>query len=92
MTLTLRAEVLEETAQAESIQIAWDALAKEAGKPFCAPGWMLAWWRNARPDRSRLRIVTVLEGQDLIGIAPLFSRRAHTGLQEWTGWSCQDRS
>jgi CelD/BcsL family acetyltransferase involved in cellulose biosynthesis len=40
---------------------AWDALAVTAGKPFCAPGWMLSWWRGARSERTRLRVILIFE-------------------------------
>lgn len=53
---------------------AWDALAFAAGRPFCAPGWMLGWWREGRSGNARLRVVLVLEGDRLIGVGPFFAQ------------------
>jgi len=49
---------------------AWDALATAAGQPYCAPAWMLAWWRNAAPRGARLRVVLALDGERLVGVGP----------------------
>jgi CelD/BcsL family acetyltransferase involved in cellulose biosynthesis len=51
---------------------AWDALAVHARRPLCAPAWALAWWRHAAPPGAALRVVLVLEGEQLIGVAPLY--------------------
>lgn len=59
---------------------AWDALAVERSEPYCAPDWMLAWWRQARPPDSHLRIVTVEDGGRLVGIAPLYAERDRWGV------------
>ena len=58
---------------------AWDALALAAGRPYCAPGWMLPWWRHAAPSGALLRTVVAIEGGELIGIAPLFAARGAIG-------------
>lgn len=55
----------------------WDALAVASGRPFCAPAWMLAWWREGRRGKTALRVVLVVEGDRLIGVGPFF---AQTGL------------
>ena len=65
---------------AEKLRDPWDALAVRCGRPYCAPSWMLAWWRHAAPKRSALRIVAVLEGDDLAGIAPFFAEEPRPGL------------
>jgi CelD/BcsL family acetyltransferase involved in cellulose biosynthesis len=49
---------------------AWDALAMAARQPYCAPAWMLAWWRHAAPPGARLRVVLACEGEELVGVAP----------------------
>jgi CelD/BcsL family acetyltransferase involved in cellulose biosynthesis len=49
---------------------AWDELATAAGQPYCAPAWMLAWWRHAAPRGAQLRIVLALDGQRLVGVGP----------------------
>ena len=50
---------------------AWDALAVAAGRPYCAPAWMLAWWRHLAPEHARLRVVLVHDGDVLAGVLPL---------------------
>jgi CelD/BcsL family acetyltransferase involved in cellulose biosynthesis len=50
----------------------WDALAVAAAKPYCAPGWLIPWWRHMAPAEGSLRVVTVEDESGLAGIAPLF--------------------
>jgi CelD/BcsL family acetyltransferase involved in cellulose biosynthesis len=64
---------------------AWDALAVAAGRPFCAPAWMLAWWHGEehRGD-ARLRVVLVLDERDeLVGVGPFFAQTGSLGLAEY---------
>lgn len=49
----------------------WDELAVAAERPFEGPAWALAWWERLRPPGARLWIVAVLEGERLVGIAPM---------------------
>ncbi len=64
----------------------WDELAVAAGRPFCAPGWMLAWWKHARTGDARLRVVLVFEeaggAERLIGVGPFFARMRNFGIAE----------
>ena len=60
---------------------AWDALAVQAGRPFCAPAWMLSWWREARTGDARLRVILVFDEQGLAGVGPFFAQVAF-GLVE----------
>ena len=53
----------------------WDRLAVETSRPFCAPAWMLAWWRHARPRGAVARTVTVVDDGRLVGIAPFWAPR-----------------
>ena len=53
----------------------WDELAVDAGRPFCSPGWMLAWWSDAAPARSELAVVIVREARTLLGLAPWYVDR-----------------
>lgn len=71
----LATETIDDEAGLASVRIGWDALAVERRRPCCAPDWMLAWWRHARPHGSALRVVAVSEGGRLIGLAPLWARR-----------------
>ena len=41
----------------------WDELAVDAGRPFCSPGWMLAWWSDAAPARSEIAVVIVRDAR-----------------------------
>lgn len=59
----------------EAVRPQWDRLAVETGRPFCAPGWMLAWWRNARSDGAGLRVITVAEGDRLLGVVPFWTAK-----------------
>jgi CelD/BcsL family acetyltransferase involved in cellulose biosynthesis len=62
---------------------AWDALATAAGLPFCAPAWMLAWWREGRSGDARLRVVLALDADGaLVGVGPFFAQVAW-GLAEY---------
>ncbi len=57
----------------------WDALADACGRPYCSSAWMLAWWHNAAPPGSELRVAIAMDGEDIIGIAPLFAEDAGDG-------------
>jgi CelD/BcsL family acetyltransferase involved in cellulose biosynthesis len=61
----------------------WDSLAVACGRPFSAPAWMLAWWRHAAPRNSSLKVAVVHEGNDLVGIAPLYVTRRPGGISQF---------
>lgn len=61
---------------------AWDALAVERSRPFCAPAWMLAWWSQARTGDARLRVVLVSDEHGLMGLGPFFAQVGSLGLVE----------
>lgn len=79
----LRARTIDRVTELDSIVSQWDALAVEASEPFCSPAWMLAWWRNVAPADAALRAVVVLDGRELVGIAPMFARRGASGLARY---------
>ena len=58
---------------------AWDALAVAAGRPYCAPAWMLSWWRHAAPRKAALRVIVVTDGEDLVAVAPFYAERTAVG-------------
>jgi len=58
---------------------AWDALAVAAARPYCAPAWMLSWWRHAAPAGALLRTLVLVEGDELVAIAPFYVRRTMIG-------------
>lgn len=53
---------------------AWEGLAIACGRPFCLPGWMLAWWREAEEATGELRVILVSENEELIGVGPFFAK------------------
>jgi CelD/BcsL family acetyltransferase involved in cellulose biosynthesis len=72
-------ELIGELRAAEALAPEWDRLAVDAALPLCAPGWMLAWWRQLAPAGSELRIVTVRDGAELIALAPWFVQPGEHG-------------
>lgn len=79
--LSVRAVVFDDVAELTPHLPAWDSLAVERGQPFCAPGWMLSWWKEARTGDARLRVVLVFEGSELVAVGPFFAQVAF-GLVE----------
>lgn len=71
--MALSAHVVDDPAALGPYVERWDELAVSCGRPYCAPAWMLGWWRNAAPERSRLVVVAAVEDGSLIGIAPFFA-------------------
>jgi CelD/BcsL family acetyltransferase involved in cellulose biosynthesis len=61
---------------------AWDALAEARGRPYCAPAWMLSWWRYGRVGATELRVILVLERNELVGVGPFFAQLGPLGLVE----------
>ena len=57
----------------DAVEAEWDALAVAAGRPYCSPAWMRAWWRAATPSAARLCVVVVRDGARIVGIAPLYT-------------------
>jgi CelD/BcsL family acetyltransferase involved in cellulose biosynthesis len=78
----LRAIVVEDPESLVDHLASWDALAVAAGRPFCAPAWMLSWWQEARTGDARMRIVLVFEHDRLVGLGPFFAQVWGFGLVE----------
>ena len=76
-------EVVSDLRRAEELATAWDELAVSASRPYCSPGWLLAWWRYAAPAHAELRMIAGWEGSELIGIAPLFASHARRRVREF---------
>ena len=74
--------VVEDRESLEPYLDAWDALAVEHSRPFCAPAWMLSWWSEARTGDARLRVVLVSDEQGLAGVGPFFAQVGPLGLVE----------
>src|SRR4051812_22883931 len=81
--MTLTAEVLDTLEAVEPTVAEWDALAVSAQLPYSAPAWILAWWRNAAPAGSLLRVVAVRDGDSLVGVAPFYAYRWHRVCWAW---------
>jgi CelD/BcsL family acetyltransferase involved in cellulose biosynthesis len=78
--MTLTAEVLDTLEKVEPTVAEWDRLAVGASRPYCAPAWLLAWWRHAAPANARLAVIAVRDGDRLVGIAPFWAERRSPGL------------
>lgn len=68
----LRAELVSDVRALGLWERQWDELAYLSRRPYCAPALALAWWRHVRPAKAGLRTVLVLDGDDLVGVAPWF--------------------
>src|SRR4051812_13405243 len=71
--MALTADLLEDVEALTQHRAGWDALAVAAGRPYCTPAWMLAWWREAAPPGARLAVIVVRDGTELAAIAPLWA-------------------
>lgn len=71
-TAGVNARIIECLDELDQVRAAWDRLAVESGRPFTSPAWTLAWWTHLRPEGARLRVLVVEEGQELVGILPLY--------------------
>jgi CelD/BcsL family acetyltransferase involved in cellulose biosynthesis len=76
----LAAEVLDDVSAVRAVASSWDALAVSASRPYAAPGWALPWWEQGRPPAADLRVITVREGPELVGLAPLCTTRDRWGV------------
>ena len=72
----MRAELVEDAEGLAAYREPWDALAVERARPYSSPAWLLPWWTHAAPPGGRLRTVVVLDGDELVAIAPLYATRA----------------
>jgi CelD/BcsL family acetyltransferase involved in cellulose biosynthesis len=79
----LKGELIESVEELEGHWAGWDALAEACGRPYCAPAWMLAWWRHLRPPGASLRVAVVRAGELVLGVAPYFVQRGPAGLIEY---------
>jgi CelD/BcsL family acetyltransferase involved in cellulose biosynthesis len=72
-------EIVTDVARASALAPEWDALAVSAGQPLSSPAWMLAWWRHVAPRGAALRIVVVRDGDEVIGLLPLYREPGRRG-------------
>ena len=66
------AQLICELRRVQELAAAWDALAAINAAPESSPTWMLGWWRHVAPAGAELRVVTVHDHDELIGIVPLY--------------------
>ncbi|MBK9070798.1 MAG: GNAT family N-acetyltransferase [Myxococcales bacterium] len=63
----------------------WQALAVAGGQFFVSPTWLLPWWEAfGAALRGQLAVIIVVEGETLVGLAPLYLRKSHVALLEVT--------
>jgi CelD/BcsL family acetyltransferase involved in cellulose biosynthesis len=87
--MALTADLLDDVSALDSHTAEWDALAFAAGRPYCAPAWMLGWWHEVAPEGAHLRVALVRDGDRLACVAPFWAE-AESGryalLAERTGY------
>jgi len=76
----LRSVVLEHPSQVSPLWSPWDNLAIASARPYCAPAWMMAWWKHVAPPHALLRVSALFDGDELVAIAPFFADRGFGGL------------
>src|SRR5215218_11387362 len=69
--MSLDVEILTDREPVDSLVPEWHELASACGEPLAAPAWMLTLSREIAGASETPRIVTVREGGQLIGLAPL---------------------
>ena len=74
----LRADIVTAVGEIDvRLRDSWDALAVACARPLSAPGWLLAWWNTMASPGAAARVVTVRDGDELVGIAPFHVVRKH---------------
>src|ERR1044071_3551427 len=74
---SLRVDVIDTDAGFAALRSEWTQLlgASTVQGPFLSWEWLYAWWTHMRGSRA-LRLLTVRDGNDLVGIAPFARARA----------------
>ena len=71
----MRVNLVEGTQPSEALLEAWDGLVEACGaRAWSTPAWAVGWQRTYRTG-APLRLVTVHEGKDLIGLGPFYEVR-----------------
>lgn len=79
----LHAEVVDDPKRVDDFFSSWDDLAVACRRPYCAPDWMMAWWRYLGTPERALRIVAVFDDEGLAGIGPFFVDTTPRGATRW---------
>jgi CelD/BcsL family acetyltransferase involved in cellulose biosynthesis len=69
------AEWIRDEPTLEHLVESWRDLAETAHAPYALPDWMLAWWRNAAPSGSEIRVLVLRDRGSIAGIGPFFVDR-----------------
>ena len=71
----MRVSLIDGTEPPETLVEAWDHLVEASGaRAWSTPAWALGWRRTYRPE-APLRLITVHEGSELIGLGPFYEVR-----------------
>jgi len=76
--MAITCEVLRDPAQLATLDSAWRELLQrsDTNEPALAPFWLRAWWRVFGEQGGRtLRVLSMFDGDRLIGLVPLLARR-----------------
>ncbi len=79
----IEARIVTEISAIAPYLTAWDHLAVEAARPYCAPAWQVSWWQARSPANAGLRIVTLTDDGELIGVLPLYEEATPTHTRTW---------
>jgi CelD/BcsL family acetyltransferase involved in cellulose biosynthesis len=71
----ISAQVITEIEDLRPVERRWDELAAGVRAPYCAPVWMLSWWRHCAMADDMLRVIVVRDDADVIGIGPFVANR-----------------
>jgi CelD/BcsL family acetyltransferase involved in cellulose biosynthesis len=90
---TLKTQLISDLDDARPYLGAWDELAVDSAKPYCAPAWMRSWWLHASPVGSVLRLMLIFDGGELVGVLPFFADRSTGVLDRYRvlGAGCSSR-
>jgi CelD/BcsL family acetyltransferase involved in cellulose biosynthesis len=75
--------IIDDARDLQAVRDEWDELAVAAGRPYCSPAWMLAWWGRARTGDARLRTIVLRDRMGVLAIAPFFAQVGALGLTEY---------
>lgn len=81
--MVVRCELLDGLEAVEALAPQWDALAVDAGRPYGAPGWALAWWRHVAPRDAALRVLVARAGDEVVGVAPFYATPWRGGVHAY---------
>jgi len=79
----LQSEIISDPADLDREWTAWDALAVQGSRPYCAPGWAMPWWSSAQPAGCQLRAITIKDDRSLVALAPFYVTRHRFGVTRW---------